>query len=88
MDTNKLIVLNKIGYHPVKCCGVCANAEFQYGSVFGVCKVYTYIHNKHGNERKLSIHKYGMCNGDKFVKGEREAVDDFNSYLEKPLDKQ
>lgn len=62
MDANKLEKLKEIGYQVKKVCGLCNHSEFEVGSEWGVCKIYTYEHKKHADsKRELSINKMGGC---------------------------
>lgn len=62
MDANKLIMLRAIGYKINKCCGLCKHGTFPNNN-WGTCKIHKYKHIKHtGEERELSINKFGYCN--------------------------
>lgn len=62
MDTNKLKVLQDIGYKVYRTCDLCEHSEFVGPNMFGTCKIQTYDHLKHSDStRKLSINRSGGC---------------------------
>lgn len=71
MDANKLEVLREIGYRIRPCCFFCENSVFP-NNEWGTCEDTEYDHLKHGDARKLSIVKYGWCDG--FVPDETRYV--------------
>ena len=63
MDDNKAEKLREIGYEIRNTCGSCKYGQFREG-VFGLCSENTYAHKKHtGEERFLSVIRYGHCSG-------------------------
>lgn len=60
MDKNKLVVLKEIGYEVQPACVLCVFSEFPNDD-WGTCERNTYEHNKHQEERRLSIYKSGKC---------------------------
>lgn len=77
MDDNKLQELEDCGYRIKPCCGFCIHSKFANADqLFGTCTKMHYKHLKHtGEERELSIHRYGICK-DKF---EMDAVKAFKT---------
>lgn len=62
MDKNKLKVLQDIEYQVKRTCGTCINASIKPATDWGTCKIWTYEHLKHTEERsQLSINRYGQC---------------------------
>lgn len=60
MDTNKLQKLREIKFILRKTCLLCIN--FNKGiDLWGTCKIHTYFHLKHKEERQLSVHALGDC---------------------------
>jgi hypothetical protein len=61
MDSNKLKVLQEVGYRINRCCGLCKYGWFPKTD-WGTCEVWKYEHEKHSDaSRQLSIHKLGVC---------------------------
>jgi hypothetical protein len=61
MDTNKLKVLQEIGYNVPPHCGICTHADLSADG-WGYCNKHTYTHVKHSEaESRLSIHRMGTC---------------------------
>lgn len=66
MDSNKLKVLNQIGYRIKRCCGNCEHFKrgggYNRRGAFGDCTLHKYVHQKHtGGERDLSSYEAGYC---------------------------
>lgn len=62
MDANKKIRLTEIKYRILRSCGTCRYAVIISGAEFGVCKRFTYEHEKHTESlRLLSVNRYGVC---------------------------
>jgi len=60
MDANKLSRLRECNFQIKKCCLLCVS--FRKGiDLWGTCKVQTYFHLKHKEERELSVHALGYC---------------------------
>ncbi len=65
-DPNKLKVLEGIDYRLTLGCGECQHGRFSPHSSFGQCAaefVPEYVHAKHSEPRKLSVHRAGRCPG-------------------------
>lgn len=63
MDRNKAKKVEENGLRLARCCGTCANFE-PGDDLWGTCKVITYFHERHQEERHLSVHRYHTCEDD------------------------
>lgn len=62
MDANKAQKLRDIRYAWAETCENCEFSNIANMTEFGVCTKYTYKHLKHsGDERQLSISRFGWC---------------------------
>ncbi len=62
MDENKRLKLHEIGYVLHDTCAQCIYSQFNYGSDYGTCGLFTYEHKKHADStRQLSINRSGWC---------------------------
>ena len=62
MDRNKAKKAVEVGLKVAKCCGTCQ--EFELGSKWegwGTCRTFSYFHEKHQEERQLSVHRAHFC---------------------------
>ena len=81
MDNNKLKVLRDINYSIPRTCGLCKHARLGHYE-WGTCEIQTYDHLKHGNERQLSISRYGSCAKWQENEAATYTLDRFREFLE------
>lgn len=80
MDTNKLKVLRGLPYSIQKTCGLCTHGVFPNND-WGTCQLHTYDHLKHtGEDRKLSIVRYGSCPSFEFHKPLEAMLGSFKEF--------
>lgn len=60
VDRNKFQVLQEVEYRVFPSCSMCKHSTFPQDD-WGTCDLHEYDHDKHGDTRKLSIHKCGGC---------------------------
>lgn len=78
MDANKLKVLKEIEYEVQECCGLCVHSDIRPTSLWGVCTIHEYTHEKHtGEPRDLSVHFVGRCDSFAICEKKRASLEGF-----------
>ena len=61
MDTNKLSVLQEVGYRIPETCATCEHSDLSADG-WGYCNLHKYQHLKHTEDTsRLSVNKAGVC---------------------------